>query len=176
VSDLFGGQCAACDPAAPACASGQVCGLGAPTSPIFSVPVECVPAGSHQLGEECIADAECTTGICQGFFCSTCRMDGTGCATGEACGRAWPEDPLLNPNGLGPHVCQPNLQVRKSGEPCASDDDCASGTCDGTTRTQCTDGRACASAANCPFGGDETQNGLQNGPCNPVGVQGGSCR
>jgi len=66
--------------------------------------------------------------------------------------------------------------VRKSGEPCASDDDCASGTCDGTTRTQCTDGRTCASAANCPFGGDETQNGLQNGPCNAVGVQGGSCR
>jgi hypothetical protein len=168
--------CVGCDLSGHGCPSGQVCGVGAPLSPVYAVPMECVGIGSHQLGELCLADTECATGICEGFFCSTCRADGTGCLSSETCGPAWPVDPNVNPNGLGPHVCQPNAHARQSGQPCASDADCASAACDGTARMQCDDGRACSSAAQCPFGTPDTQNGLQNGPCNIVGVQGGTCR
>jgi hypothetical protein len=169
-------HCAACDEAT-ACPGGEVCGLGMALSPVYDVPEQCVAASSHQLGELCIADAECATGYCEHFYCSTCHTAlSAGCATGELCAAAWPMDPNLNPDGHSPFVCQPNAHVRTSGQPCASDDDCASSTCDGTPRMQCDDGRACMTAAECPFGGPNTLNGLQQGPCNTVGIQGGTCR
>ena len=173
---LFVDQCVGCDGSTP-CPSGQVCGLGDATSPIFGIPLQCVPSGASLLGENCLWDTECASGICTAGACSTCRTDNTGCATGETCGPAW-----LQPSDFQgfywhtPYVCSPDAHRRASGEPCASDDDCASSACDGTPRMQCDDGRSCATAADCPFGGPDTGNGLQNGPCNTVGVQGGSCR
>jgi hypothetical protein len=176
-TDPFPKHCAACDGSVVLCSGGEVCGLGPALSPVYSPPAQCVATGSHQLGELCIADAECTTGYCEHFYCSTCHTAlSAGCATGETCGPAWPKDPNLNPSGNSPFVCQPNAHARTSGQPCASDDDCASSTCDGTPRSQCDDGRACTTAAECPFGGPDTLNGLQQGPCNIVGIQGGTCR
>src|SRR5690606_14520477 len=55
---------AGCDPEAPTCGLGEVCGLGEAFSPVFAVPAECVPAGQKELGEKCLTDAECDTGIC----------------------------------------------------------------------------------------------------------------
>jgi hypothetical protein len=167
-------QCVGCDPANPAatCSAGQTCGFGDATSPVYTMPVECVPAGAQLLAQNCLVDAQCASGTCTNFMCSTCRNDGasTGCVAGETCGPAWARDPVANPFGITPYVCDPNAHRRTSGEPCASDDDCASAACDGTSRDQCPDGRACASAANCPF------DSLKNEPCSTVGVQGGSCR
>jgi hypothetical protein len=165
---IVGYECLGCDAMHP-CTGGQVCGLGNPTSPIFSVPVQCVAAGARQLGELCISAAECATGICSNYVCSTCDSN-AGCANGEICAGAWPA-----PTTTMPQVCSPHGHLRKPGEPCASNDDCASSQCNGAPRMQCDDGRACATAADCPFGGPDTMNGLQNGPCNTVGVQGGIC-
>jgi hypothetical protein len=168
------GQCTACDATHP-CDAGQVCGLGDPVSPVRAVPTMCVAANARQLGEACATDAECATGICTEGVCSTCRDTGaSGCAGAESCGPAW-----ASTSGLpihSPFVCAPNDHARAHGEPCASNADCASGACVGSTRSQCDDGRSCATAADCPFGTPDVPDGLQNGPCSTVGVQGGSCQ
>jgi hypothetical protein len=170
----FAFQCVGCDSNHP-CPTGQTCGLGDPTSPIFAVPLECVPTAARQLGENCVTGAECASGVCTGQMCSTCDAQTNACAAGESCGPDWVAAPGAT-SIVSPFVCSPLQHKRTTGQPCASNDDCASSACDGTPRMQCDDGRACATAADCPFGGPDTGNGLQNGPCNTVGVQGGSCR
>ena len=171
-----GGACVGCVPGDASCTGGEVCGLGDPTSPVFAIPQECVPASARQLGENCLADSECASGICTAGACSTCRY-GVACSNGEVCEPAWPAPPeLATAPWHTPYECSPHTGLRTSGEPCASNDDCASGTCTGPARMQCDDGRRCATAADCPFGGPDTQNPLQNGPCNKVGVQGGTCQ
>ncbi|MGE5186779.1 MAG: hypothetical protein ACM31C_32215, partial [Acidobacteriota bacterium] len=145
---------------------------GDPTSPVYGIPLECVPAGARALGDNCFGDAECASGKCNAGMCSTCKSNGE-CSPGELCAQAdWP----LAIGYAKPWVCSPGLHFRAPGQPCATDDDCASEHCIGTPRMQCDDGRACATAADCPFGGPDTTNGLQNGPCDTVGVQGGSCQ
>ena len=168
----FGGVCAGCTAAGPACPAGQVCGLGDPTSPVFEIPQQCVPAGARQLGENCELDAECATGMCEAGACSTCRS-AADCAPGETCGPDWTAGTAA---WHTPYLCNPDGHQRATGEPCASNADCASGRCNGPARLQCDDGRRCATAADCPFDGPGTSNGLQNGACNDVGVQGGSCQ
>ncbi len=165
---LFQGVCVGCTGAPGQCAAGNVCGIGDPTSPVYDIPLECVPGGVRELGENCLFGDECASGICNMGACSTCDASHA-CANGETCGADWYASHT-------PYVCSPNAGVRKAGEPCASDADCASGSCAGTPRMQCDDGRSCATAADCPFGGPDTENGLQNGPCDTVGVQGGSCQ
>jgi hypothetical protein len=142
------------------CATGEVCGLGEPISPVLDVPVRCVPAGGDAVGEQCWIDAECASGICSGYACSTCDAD-TPCSAGETCGQAWPN---------GPFVCSPGGGRRATGEPCAADADCASSRCLGEVREACPDNRACGSDASCPV-----DDGLVPGACTAVGVQGGSC-
>jgi len=164
---LFANRCVGCT-GATSCGSGMTCGIGEPLSPVYSIPLECAPTGKP-LGDNCYFDAECASGICTTGACSTCRQDNTGCAAGETCGAAWFASHT-------PYLCNPGSHTRAAGAPCATDDDCASALCAGDARMQCSDGRACASAANCPFGGPGTDNGLQNGPCDTVGVQGGSCQ
>jgi hypothetical protein len=161
-----GGTCAGCR-ADTDCTGGDVCGLGAPLTPVFAVPQECVAPAGKQLGEECDNNAECATGICTLYACSSCNS--VSCTGGESCGPAWTAS-------VSPFVCSPDAHVRVTGEPCASNADCASDTCNGTPRSQCDDGRECATAADCPFGGTDTQDPLQQGPCTPVGIQGGSCQ
>ena len=160
--ELFGlaKRCAACNPAlgAAACGTGLVCGLAEPTSPVRAVPLECVPAAGDPLGELCRSAAECASQICNHFVCSTCDAS----CIGELCAPAWP---------IGPSVCTPGGHRRLSGEPCATDTDCASGTCNGAVRRTCEDGRPCATPGDCP-----PDSGLQPGACTTVGVTGGSCQ
>lgn len=168
---LFANQCVGCNGATP-CASGDVCGLGDATSPVYGIPLECVPQNARQLGDNCFTDLECASGKCNAGMCSTCKAD-SDCTPGQQCTQAnWP----LALGYASPWECGPGQHLRTSGEPCASDDDCASEHCAGTPRMQCDDGRSCATAADCPFGGPDTTNGLQNGPCDTVGVQGGTCQ
>jgi hypothetical protein len=174
---FFGGLCMACTDGS--CPANQTCGPGAPTSPVRELPRACEPDASRVLGEQCLHDAECASGICNFGYeqptlepggeygnCSACRPGGTACPTAATCGAAWPTAGLH-----APFVCAPGLATAAAGAACATDGDCASGTCTGTSRTQCeVDGRACATAADCPF------DGLKNTACSTVGVQGGSCQ
>lgn len=147
------------------CSTGQTCGVGDPFSPVFDVPTECVANASKELGERCIDSAECVSGGCFVLgsvgVCSSC-YNSDSCPVGQTCGSAWDGGPVVC--GAGQHVVAP-------GAPCGRDDDCASGHCNGSARMQCDDGRECSSAAQCPFA-----DGLKNGPCNTVGIQGGTCQ
>jgi hypothetical protein len=155
------------------CGSGQTCGDGVPVSPVVSIPAECVAMGSKPLGERCIVDAECATGVCADDTCSTCQPLGSDCGSGQACSAGWPGLPTT---ANVPYVCAAGEHVQPSGAPCASSADCASGTCNGVERMQCDDGRACATDADCPFEGGDGEMALDNGPCVAVGIQGGSCQ
>lgn len=158
-------MCVACD-LQHACTGGLTCGVKAPVSPIRAAEQACVAQSSKQLGEQCLSNNECDTNICLFNVCSTCTPN-AGCATGETCARGW-----TTTTGEGQvYECNPHAGVRTSGQPCANDDDCASGVCNGTERKQCNDGRACIDASQCPF-----ESGLKNGPCNTVGIQGGTCQ
>ncbi|HEY5923243.1 MAG TPA: hypothetical protein VIV11_16300 [Kofleriaceae bacterium] len=145
------------------CSTGSVCGVGEASSPVRAQETVCIPFNEKQLGESCFWFNECASNYCTGGVCSTCK-DNAQCAGGEQCGEGW--DAVFSA-----WVCSPNAGVRQIGEPCVSHADCASGTCNGTERMQCDDGRACATAAQCPF-----KDGLKNGPCTTVGIQGGSCQ
>jgi len=185
-------QCVACDDGAHACPAGSVCGLGDPTSPVRDLPRECVPVASRELGEPCLTDGECTTGICTNSFgqpsqlvpggnhgtCSTCEPTTHPCANGATCNGAWLSGLDVTQFGATPWVCNPGQHTGAHGDPCATDDDCASSACSGTVRKQCNDGRSCATAATCPFGdgSPNTDNPFENGPCTTVGVQGGTCQ
>jgi hypothetical protein len=174
---FFAAACLGCDPSAPNCGAGNVCGLGDAFSPVFAIPVSCVPAASKELGEPCLSDPECGTGICwRGAgqtlgVCSTCKLD-SDCGGGQLCSASWDVSSLT---WTGPFVCGANAMQAASGAPCATDDDCLSNHCNGAVRAQCNDGRSCISPADCPFGvGDADP--LQNGACDTVGVQGGTCQ
>jgi hypothetical protein len=154
--------CVACGQGLP-CGAGQSCGVGDALSPVRAQETTCVPVNTKDLGETCMWPDECKSGRCIGGMCSTCK-DSADCSGGETCAAAW--DTLFSPS-----LCNPNAGIRQSGEPCASAADCASGNCVGTERMQCNDGRACVTAAQCPF-----EDGLKNGPCTTVGIQGGTCQ
>lgn len=157
---LFGSslRCVGCTPAT--CGTGEVCGRGAPVSPVLGVPVTCVPEGASELGEQCLVDTECASGVCTGYVCSACAADADcGAAT---CAAAF---------GHGPYLCAPGQTLAASGAPCATDADCISLHCNGAARMQCSDGRACDSPADCPVEDD-----LAPGACSTVGIQGGSCQ
>jgi hypothetical protein len=162
-NSFFGvsGACGQCDDTHP-CDASQVCGLHEPTSPVRVASDGCVAPGSKELGERCLGNGECASNICNANgHCSAC--DAGTCST---CAAAWTN---------GPSVCSPGAHQGASGAPCTSDDDCATGSCQGTVRGECSDGRPCASAIDCPFGtGSDAP--LQNGACTTVGIQGGSCR
>lgn len=159
---LFGvtAACAQCDDAHP-CDASSVCGLHEPTSPVLEPSNGCVAPAHKQLGERCIIDAECASSTCAAGRCSSCS--GTTCST---CAPAWTS---------GPSVCGPGMHLGATGAPCGTDADCASARCLGSERKECSDGRPCATAIDCPFGtGSDAP--LQNGACTTVGVQGGSCQ
>ncbi|HSR96597.1 MAG TPA: hypothetical protein VLM79_05960 [Kofleriaceae bacterium] len=160
VDAFFTSTCGACDPLAPMCAGGQICGLDDPGPPERGVPLACVTPGKRELSEGCFAAAECTTGICQLGVCSICRS-GAECDSGQHCFQAWSH---------GPSMCSSASQTSERGEPCATDFECASSACLGKPRRQCFDGRSCTSDANCPVDGS-----LAPGHCLIVGVQGGTC-
>ena len=150
-------RCTDCE--AGTCGAGEACGRDEPTSPVLAVPIACVPAGGDALGELCVTNDECASGICNNYVCSTC--DASHACANEVCAAAYPR---------GPFVCAPGEGHRTSGQACATDGDCASQHCNGGVRKQCPDGRPCGSDINCPV-----ESGLVPGTCTVVGVQGGSC-
>lgn len=169
----LGGVCIGCGDGV-ACGSGAVCGVGPDQLPTRGLPQECVAAASEPLGGPCASDAECATGICfqaaAGSLgaCSTCDRDHM-CGSGEACGAGWAQGTPL----LRPFVCSPGGNRRQPGEACAAAEDCASHVCDGAVRSECTDGRTCVTADDCPSVSDDK--GLHGGPCTAAGIQGGTC-
>jgi hypothetical protein len=158
--DFFrSGRCTGCDPDAPACAADEVCGVAEPGPAERAVPLACVAAHARVLGEQCLGNNECATGICTFGRCSTCD-DKTACGS-TTC---------LQSYVLGPFLCGGGLNLAERGAPCAADHDCASGACRGPLRQQCIDGRSCANDANCPVDFD-----LKPTTCAIVGIQGGTC-
>jgi hypothetical protein len=165
--DVFGTVCASCEygQATDTCAGADVCGYAEPQSPVLAGASACVAEASAELGERCVVDAECTTGMCNGR-CSAC----TGCAPGQSCRPSWVSGSGFG-GGLGPLICDAGNRSGASGAPSGTNADCASGVCNGTERKECSDGRPCASPANCPV-----ESGLAPGACTTVGVTGGSCQ
>ena len=151
------------------CGAGETCGYADPLSPVLGGYGDCIPLGSRELGERCVANEECGSGICDVGTCSAC-VAGTACANGGTCNPSWYADNLF---GLppGPAVCAPGAQQGATGDACGRDGDCASGRCAGSERKQCSDGRPCFDRDNCPI-----ESSLEPGECTTVGVQGGSCQ
>jgi hypothetical protein len=149
-----------CDPT-------TVCGLA--WSPTFVEPYPaCIAPPALMLGQRCIEDGECATGLCTLGVCSACRPGSSPqCDPSALCAvRA------TDANGLPlrpAFQCSPGQGLAATQTPCLGDSDCASGHCSGTgTLTVCgADGRACATAADCPA---PDQN-----PCIALGVAGGRC-
>lgn len=171
VQTFFGGLCMGCTDGS--CGASEVCGASDPTSPLRELPRVCEPTAIRELGEQCLHDSECASGICTFGYpsgswdpgsqygnCSTCRI-------GDACDCT---PAYLHGTLHSAFVCSAGARYGGTGSPCGNGDDCASGICNGTPRLQCdVDGRECATAADCPF------DGLQNTACSTVGIQGGSC-
>lgn len=154
--------CSECRDAAD-CA-GDVCGLESRVAPRLDPYRTCVEGGSRALGELCAADGECASGECCGGLCSQCcAFFGASCGDGQECVNAAsgpPSESWCAPGGGAP------------GDACRRDEQCASGSCGGgePMLVCAADGRPCATAADCPTGGEET------GACIEVGRAGGSCR
>ena len=160
IADFVGTlRCTGCELSRQTCSAGQVCGYGEPGPPERAVPIVCVGAAARALGEQCLRDGECASGVCSSFVCSTCRPN-TMCGA-TACQQAYDH---------GPYLCGAGQHLAPHGAPCAVDADCASSACNGPPRHQCLDGRSCATDANCPVDPN-----LIPGPCTQVGIQGGSC-
>jgi len=163
---VFGRVCGGCDPAADACTGGEICGIGPALSPVLAAPLTCVAPASAELSEQCLSDAECASGTCAigtgPGVCSSCKTDAD--CGGQACGPAWLA------GSRGPNVCRPGAGAGATGAACGADGDCASGTCAGSDRKTCNDGRPCETDANCPATSD-----LTPGTCSTVGIQGGTC-
>jgi hypothetical protein len=151
------------------CPTDQTCGFGDPTSPLRQLPLICVADNARELGEQCGHDIECASNICVGttFYgpgnCSACR----GASDCASCATTWADAPTP---GHAPQVCGAGSHAQPTAAPCGSDDDCASGVCNGTVRMQCIDGRECVNDTNCPY------DGLAHTTCSQVGIQGGSCQ
>jgi hypothetical protein len=162
--------CGACEVGAACPAAGDVCGLAPPALYTLAASTACVAEASKPLGAQCGVNAECADGLCVFGVCSSC-FDAS-CGAGVACG---PSVEVPRPDIVAaypaPFVCAPGGGAGGAGEPCSAAADCASGTCDGAPRLVCTDGRACATDADCPAAG-----GLDHGTCATVGVLGGTCQ
>jgi hypothetical protein len=155
-----GGTCGECTSDAD-CGT-DVCGDHLHTAGNLTTWWECVPAGSHQLGEQCHSDEECATGQCDGEMCAEC-LGSNECAPGETCAPA---------AGIGVRECDPGSGVRASGAACVTDDDCTSGTCLGEPLGTCTLGDfRCQGDEECP-----QLDAANPSTCTFVAVAGGTCQ
>jgi len=144
------------------CGSGEVCGLEVPCRPSHYFYTSCGPAGRHEFAERCAFAKECATGHCsRDGVCSTCT-NSLDCDSGEECTTHEDID-----TWSVPWQCDPGGGGTDSGEPCLTDQDCASGTCLGEWGLAiCTDdGRPCESAEDCP----------RDEECVTIGTIGGTC-
>jgi len=151
------------------CTTGEACGLEGDKT--LKLHQACGPADRHQLGERCIGDAECATGVCCDGVCSECCQEhGAACPQSTTC-------KLLEWSTLGddyqfqflPRMCSPGENLGVSGAACLRDDDCQSGTCKGTgeLKTCILDGRRCQVDGECP---------TWPWVCLPLGIDGGTCQ
>jgi hypothetical protein len=151
------------------CGAGDVCGLE--SSPSAGEPHKsCGPPGRHRLGERCLGDAECKTGVCCGDVCSECCHDhGPSCPGGASCASAawWDLGPEYQSHLL-PAQCSPGESLGAAGAPCLQDADCQSGSClgSGELKTCQTDGRRCDTDDDCPM----------SRLCRSIGAYGGTCQ
>lgn len=159
--------CAACGDDAD-CGTGLACGLD--WSDLVYGHRDCVESGAKALGEVCVSDAECGSGICEASQCAECG-DQDPCADGGACERHLPLDVLAPAQGLlRPYTCTGTVGSRLAGEGCLADEDCASGTCQGTGLVKVCDpdGRPCQSDSDCPlvdFGAECVTVAVADGTC-----------
>lgn len=156
------------------CGEGEVCGLAARVPPFLDPYRACVAAASRSMGELCMADGECATGICcQGWCASCCADDGRECAGGATCSA------LIDESGArAPDQCDAGQGHGQSGEACLRDDDCASGACAGgePLRVCPVDGRLCDDDPDCPPDAVDEGEGREIGRCVVLGTSGGSCQ
>jgi hypothetical protein len=189
---LYAGHraCGGCSATAD-CAAEEVCGVEADLE--GGIHRDCGPAGRHLLGERCLEDAECATGVCCGTVCSACCVAEHACPRGLAC----QFDPLKPPqegdwpvlqcesfsdqcpdNYLNwvfvPWRCAPNGRQGQSGELCLTDADCQSGRClaTGQLRTCMVDGARCDQDGACPI---PWQLSGSSGVCLAIGALDGRC-
>ena len=136
-------SCGACSTASD-CDAEEVCGLE------FSRDKEvmfraCGEPSRHTLGERCLFDDECKTGICCDGQCSECCSDDD-CNDMISC---------IEPDPLEPNRCGPEDRLQPEGASCLKDEDCRSGVCEAAVDRAylsiCTsDGRLCTSNDDCP--------------------------
>ena len=160
--DAICGDCATDDD----CTPGDVCGAQAPDGrPFLDIYRACGSAARHALGERCVADGECTTGICNDKVCSTCRAD-TDCDGTQSCARRDRADEMEF--WWAPFQCAPAGGLGETGSECLIDSDCISDACtgDGDLSVCLLDGRICGDESDCP---DDLQ-------CVSIGTAGGACQ
>lgn len=149
------------------CAGSKVCGLEGRTDWLYK---GCVDPGAHVLGERCVGDGECDSGVCCEGVCSECCNDGRACAAaGAPCKQRewWTFDSELKDQYL-PWQCSPGAGIGETGARCLLDDDCASGRCvaAGELRQCYLDSRLCEQDDECPIWKK----------CLTIGAYGGRCQ
>lgn len=153
------------------CDAGESCGLYRDEEPPYYPG--CVTAGERVMGEWCLSDAECKTGVCCDYVCSECCRQ-EDCPEGSECLRrdweyfAW-DDHMLPV----PWQCSPGQGRGQAGAFCLVDDDCLSGDCQGQGELrQCgLYGMSCEQDEDCPFFAE-----YEGNLCVSLGASGGRCR
>jgi hypothetical protein len=133
---------------------------------------DCRAPAAHapfRLAESCVTTADCVTGlICTADgFCAQCG-DTAACPDGVAC----------ETRAFRAQQCGPGQGLGKSGDPCTTPADCASGACDGSSLTSIaavfgqTDAGCPTSAPQCDL--DASLDGGSSCAC--YSTHGGTCR
>ncbi len=150
------------------CDDEQVCGM-AYTDDNMAYPA-CMDPPNKALGEQCIYDEECGSGICCYGRCSECcAYDARDCANGSVCERA-PGNGIAETRMM-PYMCAPSEGEREGGDPCLTGNDCASGSCLAESQLRLCDpsGQPCDTTADCPdYDGERAV-------CVTLGAHDGSC-
>jgi hypothetical protein len=130
----------------------------------------CVPAASRNVGELCIGDAECASGICENGACSMCHSN---CLTGGNCVVADTPVPLPNGGTIAPPTMPKVCAALPSSSACFRDGDCTSGHCNGgqPVKVCAGDGRSCNLDLDCPM-----DDKLVHKACVAIGITGGTCQ
>lgn len=124
----IGGYCTGCTSDAD-CDDGEVCGyapvgelLGSLSYGVNVLP-QCIEPSTRPLGELCLSDSECVSGVCCEGACSEC-CDGDGCAGERTCVRALAGD---GEDGevIEPFLCSAGPSSGEQGDACTSDEECA---------------------------------------------------
>ena len=157
-----GRSSAACAWAAPAARApaDEVCGVERSDLAGARAATRVRADGSRELGEQCLLDSECASGICNVGYLLERASPAASTATARHVAPAMRAAVARHAPAAtchGPFVCAAGTHARAPGSRAATTTTARAGTCNGTPRLQCDDGRACATAADCPFGGLRTR-------------------